>query len=344
MGGTDDPGNIIELTIDEHAEAHRILYEKYGKWQDRVAWMALSGLINKEEILKEVLSNAGKMGGLKVKEMKIGIHVEDDELKRYWSSLQPIEAKIRGGKTSGRLNSESGHCKKIAHLGGKSSSGMKFWYNPKNNEETRSFESPGNDWILGVKMDRINIEMLRMNSSNRKDSFWIYNPITNESKMIFDDELIPDGFIKGRNNNIENTIELLNVGHNSDIDLDKIKSKFNGIYFDNFYKRWVFTFKLNGKKNKITHIDYYGLVYIRDCIINYYNLNLERSELYFDDKYSKEESVELLKSFREYLKIERILNKKLKKSKSDIYKKRLLTYIDKYNIINNAVNISKHIL
>jgi hypothetical protein len=33
-GGTDDPSNLIELTVEQHAEAHRILFEQYGRWQD----------------------------------------------------------------------------------------------------------------------------------------------------------------------------------------------------------------------------------------------------------------------------------------------------------------------
>lgn len=53
-GGTDDPENIIELTVEEHAEAHRILFEKYDRWQDYIAWKALSGLIDKEEIRREM--------------------------------------------------------------------------------------------------------------------------------------------------------------------------------------------------------------------------------------------------------------------------------------------------
>ena len=36
-GGTDSPDNLIKLTVEEHAEAHRKLYEQYGRWQDRVA-------------------------------------------------------------------------------------------------------------------------------------------------------------------------------------------------------------------------------------------------------------------------------------------------------------------
>jgi len=42
-GGTDDPSNLIELTIEEHAEAHRILYETHGRWQDKMAYLCLSG-------------------------------------------------------------------------------------------------------------------------------------------------------------------------------------------------------------------------------------------------------------------------------------------------------------
>jgi hypothetical protein len=244
MGGTDDSDNLVELTIEEHAEAHR-----------------------------------------------------------------------------------------IAHLGGKASLGMTFWYNPINNEETRSFECPGVDWLPGVKMERVNIEQLRKQSSNRKDSFWIHNPDTGKSKMIFNEEEIPEGFIEGRKFQIKNTIDLLNVGDNSDMDLKKIKSEFSDIIFENSYKRWLFTFKLDGRKNKITHIDYWTLVWARDCIIHYYGLKLDKSELDFNDRYSKDEVVDILKSFREYLKIEKILEGSLKKSKVDIYQKKLETYKSNYDLL-----------
>ena len=55
MGGTDDPGNLIELTIEEHAEAHRLLYEKYGRVQDRRAWLGLSKMMTGKEIINEIL-------------------------------------------------------------------------------------------------------------------------------------------------------------------------------------------------------------------------------------------------------------------------------------------------
>jgi len=55
-GGTDDPSNLVELTVEEHAEAHRVLYEKYGRWQDELAWKGLSGMIGKEEIIRRTVS------------------------------------------------------------------------------------------------------------------------------------------------------------------------------------------------------------------------------------------------------------------------------------------------
>jgi hypothetical protein len=55
MGGTDDPNNLIELTIEEHAEAHRLLYEKYGRVQDRRAWLGLSKMMTGKEIINEIL-------------------------------------------------------------------------------------------------------------------------------------------------------------------------------------------------------------------------------------------------------------------------------------------------
>lgn len=62
MGGTDDPSNIVELTPEEHADAHKILFEKHGRWQDYVAWQGLAGLAKKSELIQLILSEAGKKG------------------------------------------------------------------------------------------------------------------------------------------------------------------------------------------------------------------------------------------------------------------------------------------
>jgi len=56
-GGTDDPDNLIELSIEEHAEAHRLLYKQYGRVQDKRAWMGLSKIMTGREIISEILKS-----------------------------------------------------------------------------------------------------------------------------------------------------------------------------------------------------------------------------------------------------------------------------------------------
>ena len=62
MGGSDDPSNLVEVTVEEHAELHRQLYEDLGHWEDKVAWLGLSGRIGKEEIIqtKNRMAHLGK--------------------------------------------------------------------------------------------------------------------------------------------------------------------------------------------------------------------------------------------------------------------------------------------
>lgn len=70
MGGSDDPSNLIELTVEEHAEAHRVLFETYGRKEDELAWKGLAGIIGKEELIHEL----AKLGSLKGKKLKGAEH------------------------------------------------------------------------------------------------------------------------------------------------------------------------------------------------------------------------------------------------------------------------------
>lgn len=60
MGGTDNPSNLVELTVEEHAQAHRLLYEEHGNWQDRIAWLSLIGQIGKDEAIQEARGAANR--------------------------------------------------------------------------------------------------------------------------------------------------------------------------------------------------------------------------------------------------------------------------------------------
>ncbi|MDA8915473.1 HNH endonuclease [bacterium] len=54
MGGTDDKSNLQKLTIKQHADAHKKLYEQHGHWQDKVAYETLSGQHDRKESIREV--------------------------------------------------------------------------------------------------------------------------------------------------------------------------------------------------------------------------------------------------------------------------------------------------
>jgi len=72
-GGTDDPSNLVKVTIEQHAELHFARYLNYGEMGDWLAAYALSGQITGAEAAAEARrefarqnpdhhSNAGKKG------------------------------------------------------------------------------------------------------------------------------------------------------------------------------------------------------------------------------------------------------------------------------------------
>jgi hypothetical protein len=57
-GGDDSPENLVELTVEEHAEAHRILWETHGRWQDYLAYESLLGRNTAEEARIKAVKSA----------------------------------------------------------------------------------------------------------------------------------------------------------------------------------------------------------------------------------------------------------------------------------------------
>jgi hypothetical protein len=98
MGGTDDPDNLIELTIEEHAESHRKLWEQHGRYQDYYAWQGLSGQIGKEELIREIQSIANSKPKTeetkeKIRRYRLGKHLNElskekigQKAKERWSN------------------------------------------------------------------------------------------------------------------------------------------------------------------------------------------------------------------------------------------------------------------
>jgi hypothetical protein len=122
MGGSDDPSNIIELTIEEHAEAHRKLYEEHGCWQDKVAWQGLSGIIPSKEVILEVQRNAAskpmteetkkKISKSKTGSKQSSLHIENNRKAQTGKALSEEHKKHIRESLTGRVCSEE-HKKRV---------------------------------------------------------------------------------------------------------------------------------------------------------------------------------------------------------------------------------------
>lgn len=131
MGGTDDPENLIELTLAEHAMAHLKLYEEHGKRQDLWAYKFLSGRTEEAWLLN--CSAGGKIQGQKNAENG---HMQKIQKMADWSEagkkggaatmasgkgafgdpIERLKSCVKGGKAQGKRNADSGHLAKIAQM------------------------------------------------------------------------------------------------------------------------------------------------------------------------------------------------------------------------------------
>ena len=54
MGGTNAPENLVKVTTTQHAMFHYCNYQLWGNEEDKFAWLGLSGLVDKDELMLEV--------------------------------------------------------------------------------------------------------------------------------------------------------------------------------------------------------------------------------------------------------------------------------------------------
>ena len=89
MGGTYEPSNVILLSVEEHAEEHRKLYEKFGRWQDKTAWMLLS-----KQAKREDFGMTGKGHTIETRKLM------SEKRKKYFEN--PANRKIISDKKKGK--------------------------------------------------------------------------------------------------------------------------------------------------------------------------------------------------------------------------------------------------
>jgi hypothetical protein len=199
MGGSDDPSNLIELTVEEHSQVHLKLYEQYGKKEDLCACYMLSGKSQDPEFKKMVCSLGGKAITKKRKESgeKWGFMLMNpDELFSMQSS---------NGKLQGKRNADSGHIQRIQKLSDHAAAGKKGGESTMargkgafaDPVERLKAASKGGKTQGKRNADSGHLKRIaQIPSKKNRGMFWITNGV--ENLMINLGDTIPEGFKKGR--------------------------------------------------------------------------------------------------------------------------------------------------
>ena len=176
MGGSDDPSNLVELTIEEHAEAHRLLYEQHGHWQDKVAWQGLLGLIPHEKIMEEMYkARKGKGNHMYGKPC---YYKMTEEEKQQWKDN--ISKSTKGRKVSDETR------KKMSENNGRSQLGKTPWNKGKIGVQPKSLESKKK---VSIPVVFRGVEYYSIKEAARQN---------NLSDFLVKKEIYGDGFAKAR--------------------------------------------------------------------------------------------------------------------------------------------------
>ena len=101
-GGVYIEGNVVELTITQHAMWHFAEWQLHGEVEDMVAWKGLAGMITKEEAIRliqqETCQKVGQLNRGKTKEAGFKIGVNGTEKKVAWWNERPEKKQERYNK------------------------------------------------------------------------------------------------------------------------------------------------------------------------------------------------------------------------------------------------------
>lgn len=161
MGGTDEPDNLVSLTVEDHAEAHRLLWEQHGKEEDYYAWKGLASHIGKEEIRLQLARLGGHRSGAK----NLANMSEESKRKRIetrkarpcgFNPPELLAMMTERSKTPEARAKQKLMLAKIGHQqGSKNSQYGTFWItNGVDSIKVRSENNIPEGWYKGRKMKR----------------------------------------------------------------------------------------------------------------------------------------------------------------------------------------------
>lgn len=151
-GGSDFAENLVELTVTQHAMWHFAEWQRKGDWRDEKAWRGLAGLTTHEETVKQVLSEAGKVGGkIRGEQITKSGMTESNKIALRKANLgrraSAEEKKQRSSAAKKMWEGNEERRQALSERMRKELKGRRFWNNGVECKMCR--ECPGSGWVLG---------------------------------------------------------------------------------------------------------------------------------------------------------------------------------------------------
>lgn len=142
-GGTDEPENLVSLTITQHAMWHFAEWTRKQRWQDEKAWKGLARLLGHDEVVKEAVRAGARKAGAKIRDNRLGIFGRTPERHSQDSGSGRVKGKWwNNGVAQGRFfNPPEGW------VTGRLRGTLSWWNNGK--ESKRQAQCPGEGWVPG---------------------------------------------------------------------------------------------------------------------------------------------------------------------------------------------------
>ncbi len=168
MGGTDVAENLVEITVTQHAMYHFCNYQLWGNEQDKIAWR----MLGKQITLDEAKLEAMKLGHKKAKEVQKKLYEDEEYMEKY---IQRCKESFHNSPNKDKI---------INILLKNQSKAVEAARTPKAIEKKKK------------KLKEIEHQKGEKNSQYGK--MWITNGTKEGTYKINKNDLIPNGFRKGR--------------------------------------------------------------------------------------------------------------------------------------------------
>lgn len=168
MGGTDTAENLVEITVTQHAMYHFCNYQLWGKDEDKIAWKMLGGQISAGEAYLEARKLGGKRGAQKIKEK-----LQNPEILKVYKEK----------------------CKKAFH----NSPNREYMIERAKINQVKAVEAAKKPESIIKRKQTLSIIKHQQGEKNSQyGSMWITDGTKDGSYRISKDDMIPEGYWKGR--------------------------------------------------------------------------------------------------------------------------------------------------